>query len=257
METNEIIADNNLELFVRDILILESQDRAKKCRIPLFADGYPGIIYLRSEKSAFLLPWKKQLNTFFLYGQTIEPIELSMNGSYMMIVFQLYPFASRLLFGVDPRRLNNDCYNLSTIREANMEQITEKLTTAREKELQIRIIAQFIAAIARKKGLEEYREIQNAIEIVVRHNGLITVQDLARRLDISERTLQRKFSIYIGMSPKKFAKIIQFQSSVEQISAGGFSKLTEIAYENGYSDQSHFIRNIKKFTGKRPLQLRS
>lgn len=255
MDATKIIADNDLELFVREILVFENEDSAKNSRIPFFADGYPGIIYRQSENKAFLLPRKKVLSMFFLYGQTIEPIEFSMDGAYLFIVFQLYPFASKLLFDVDPKKLNDDCYDLSTVEGAN--RTLEALAAVSQKESQLEIIAKFIAKLARKKAMEEYREIQRAIEIVTDHRGLITIHTLAQLLNTSERTLQRKFNHYVGISPKKFAKIIQFQTSVEQISTGSFSKLTDVVYENGYADQSHFIRNIKKFTGKRPLQLKS
>src|SRR3546814_3902454 len=90
--------------------------------------------------------------------------------------------------------------------------------------------------------MEEYRKIQQAIQIIQNHKGLIAVNELASRLNITERTLRRKFNHYVGISPKKFAKIMQFQTSLDQISTGDFSKLTDVVYDNGYADQSHLDR---------------
>src|SRR5699024_10763011 len=208
------------------------------------------------ENEGFLLPKNKRLSVFFLYGQTIEPIAFSMKGTYLLIVFQLYPFASKLLFDVDPKKLNDDCYDLSKIKGSNIDNPTEKLISINQINSQIELIAQFISMLAQEKGMEEYQEIQRAIELIVEHKGVITVFQLTQMLNISERTLQRKFKKYVGISPKKYANIIQCQSSVAQISSQSYSKLTDVVYENGYADQSHFIRNVKKFTGKRPLQLK-
>src|SRR5690606_8054451 len=201
--------------------------------LPIFADGYPGIMYRRSSDDALLLPRRKKLSRFFLYGQTIAPIEFLLEGPYLLIVFQLYPFASKLLFDVDPRKLNDDCYDLSTL-SADIVHRLEALSSA---ETKMELIAQFVSALAREKSIEEYGEVQRAIGVIVEHRGLVTVGTVARTLEVSERTLQRKFRQYVGISPKKFAKIIQFQTSVEQIESGSFSKLTDVVYENGYADQ--------------------
>jgi AraC-like DNA-binding protein len=82
------------------------------------------------------------------------------------------------------------------------------------------------------------------------------VKKLTEQLHLTERTLQRRFVEHIGVSPKQFAKIIQFQASLSSLSDKTVSKLTEVVYESGYADQSHFIRSFKKYTGRKPSQLK-
>jgi AraC-like DNA-binding protein len=256
VDSTKIIADHDLELFVKEIFVLEDKDDAKESALPFFADGYPGIVYLQSEKGV-LMPRKKELSPFFLYGQMIAPYELSITTPYLMIVFQLYPFASKLLFDIDPKKLNDDCADLSKIKKTTIKPFLEASSAASSISVKTAVIAQFLSKLAREKGMEEYREIHQAIQIILDQKGVITVNELARHLNATERTFRRKFNDCVGISPKKFAKIIQFQTSLGQISMGDFSKLSDVVYESGYADQSHFIRNIKKFTGKRPLQLKN
>jgi len=256
IDATKIIANNNLELFVKEIFILEDQNTPKDLTLTFFADGYPGVVYMQSEKG-LLLPRKKVLSNFFLYGQMIAPYELSIRPPYLMIVFQLYPFAAKLLFDINPKKLNDDCADLSTIKGTVIENPLKALVAPAAINLKTEIIAKFLSELAQEKGIEEYLKIQQAIQIILDYKGVVAVKKLARNLNITERTLRRKFNDCIGISPKKFAKIIQFQTSLMQISTGEFSKLTDVVYENGYADQSHFIRNIKKFTGKRPLQLKN
>ena len=59
------------------------------------------------------------------------------------------------------------------------------------------------------------------------------------------------------LAPKHFSKIIQFQVSLNQLQANDYSKLSDIVYDNGFADQSHFIRVIKAYTGKTPKHLAS
>ncbi|MFA8450085.1 MAG: DUF6597 domain-containing transcriptional factor [Bacteroidales bacterium] len=66
------------------------------------------------------------------------------------------------------------------------------------------------------------------------------------------RKLERMFDKYIGVSAKTFLGIDRFQKSVNQLLYSDYNRLSDIAYENGYFDQMHFIREFKKFTSRTP-----
>jgi hypothetical protein len=74
-----------------------------------------------------LLPKKKKLSELFLYGQTLAPVSLDIEGSYKFVVFQLYPFASKYLLGIDPKQLNDDCYDLLQMNHIDVEAYRIKL----------------------------------------------------------------------------------------------------------------------------------
>jgi len=59
------------------------------------------------------------------------------------------------------------------------------------------------------------------------------------------------FVQYTGLTPKLYSQINRFQNSLQLVREGN-SSLTSIAYECGYADQSHFIREFKSFTGLTP-----
>ncbi|HTD40430.1 MAG TPA: helix-turn-helix domain-containing protein, partial [Mucilaginibacter sp.] len=60
----------------------------------------------------------------------------------------------------------------------------------------------------------------------------------------------RKFKIYSGFSPKMYLRLTRLQNALKQY--GHDKTLTQIAYECGYYDQSHFIHDVKAFTGYHP-----
>jgi AraC-like DNA-binding protein len=62
---------------------------------------------------------------------------------------------------------------------------------------------------------------------------------------ITERTLQRMFEKNIGVSPNQFRKIHQFNRAFRQLNNRQFQNLSDIAYDNGYADQSHYIGHLK------------
>ena len=256
MDTQQILAKYNIAGYVTDILVFENDDEKKQIALPFFADGYPGIMFQQSANGAFLNPGQKLLSNFFLYGQTIKPVEISVDGSFRFIIFQLYPYVTKILFDVNPVDIKDDCYDLQAIASLEEKKTIQKLIKSSLLPEQIEIIAGYLLKIADYSAAHKAEGIEEAVKIIVKNKGQISIKNLTEILHITERTLQRQFEEHIGMSPKQFAKIVQFNSSKDQISKDAFSTLSEVVYENGYADQSHFIRNFKSFTGIKPSQFK-
>jgi AraC-like DNA-binding protein len=230
----------------------ESDTANSHTNIPLYADGYPGIMFQQSVNGFYLLPKQKKLSELFLYGQTLDPVSLDVEGPYRFVVFQLYPFASKYLLGVDPKVLNNECYDLLLIDHIDVEAFRNQLIYSDNLEEQIKIISELMLQLIRSNKVTENDKIQQAIAIILEHNGQIKVQTLLEQLYITERSFERNFMSQVGLTPKQFAKIIQFQCSLNKLTEAKFEKLVEVGVDSGFTDQSHFIRAFKKYTGQTP-----
>jgi AraC-like DNA-binding protein len=86
--------------------------------------------------------------------------------------------------------------------------------------------------------------------------GAISLKELTAKLNCSEKKLQRVFSQKLDVMPKEYAQILKFREALHLLGANNSDTLTDVCYEAGYYDQSHFIRNITRFTGKNPGQLK-
>ena len=252
----KLIDDYGLAFHVKDILIFEEKAEDKTHIIPFFADGYPGIMFQQTEKGVFLKPQNKFLSEIFLYGLTIIPIELVVDGAYRFIIFQLHPVAARAILGIDPKELNDDCYDLNLLSSVATKEYLSEINNTNDIRDQSEIIARLISQLILNKVYFPHATIMDAIEMIIKSSGKATVKELTEKLNITERTLQRNFVEHVGVPPKKFAKIIQFYSSFNQVTADSWSRLTDIVYENGFADQSHFIRDFKKYTGQKPKELK-
>jgi AraC-like DNA-binding protein len=80
------------------------------------------------------------------------------------------------------------------------------------------------------------------------------VHYFSKELGISPSTLYRNFIQLFGQSPKEIHKVMRFRKSLKAILTGKYS-LTETAYINQFTDQSHFNKDIKKMTGESPKKL--
>jgi AraC-like DNA-binding protein len=192
------------------------------------------------------------LSELFLYGQTLQPVSLDVKGSFKCVVFQLYPFASKYLLGVDPKELNDDCFDLLQLSHIDVETFRKKLICADNLEEQVEIISDLMLELIQSNRVMPDDKIQQAIALILKHDGQVTIKNLLEQLYLTERTFERKFMAQVGLAPKQFAKIVQFQSSLHQLTKTKFNKLVEIGLDSGFSDQSHFIRVFKKYTGQTP-----
>jgi AraC-like DNA-binding protein len=244
----------SLQAYVNDIIILHNHDGQGTEPLSFYADGFPGVMFIQSATAALLKPKNKVLSSLFLYGQTIEPIEIEIRVPYTAIIFQLHPFVARTILGIPLKTLNDDCYALLSDNDPDAHNLLSSLTATKHTGEQVEQIADFLRDKIEKQSASPHQKIKLALDLVIVHKGNISVKRLTEELKITERSLQRLFIDYVGVSPKQFAKIIQFQHSLTDISAGSYQKLTDIVYENGYADQSHFIRDFKKYTGKKPTQ---
>ncbi|HET6768680.1 MAG TPA: helix-turn-helix domain-containing protein, partial [Chitinophagaceae bacterium] len=94
--------------------------------------------------------------------------------------------------------------------------------------------------------------IKSCVDIIFQSQGQIGIAALAGKLNVNRRNMERKFKSVIGISPKQLAKVARLQATIKILGEEKFTTLTEIAYENGYFDQAHFIKDFKEFTGMNP-----
>jgi len=85
-------------------------------------------------------------------------------------------------------------------------------------------------------------------------DGVPSKAQVARRLGLSERTLQRR----LGEQGRKFQEVVsQVRREVaEALLTTTKSSLSEVAFLTGFSDQSSFQRAFKSWTGQTPLAFR-
>ena len=91
-----------------------------------------------------------------------------------------------------------------------------------------------------------------AAQMLYREKGQFRVAELAEYCNLSTRQLQRRFQHVVGVSPKTLARTIRFEEIRRRLMFDPDTSLTDLAYEFGYADQTHFIHDFKEFADKTP-----
>jgi AraC-like DNA-binding protein len=100
------------------------------------------------------------------------------------------------------------------------------------------------------------KSLLSVIEDIHSENGLLTIQQLAKRNHITIRQLERNFKRDVGIPPKEYSNIIRFQKALNLIKNLDVDQsLLDIAIRCGFYDHSHLTNEIKRKTGILPSQL--
>lgn len=92
------------------------------------------------------------------------------------------------------------------------------------------------------------------VEKLYKNSKEQVVTDIAKKFGYNERHLYRVFKMNYGISPKVLLNILRLHLCLTLILEKNM-KLIDIANLCGFYDQSHFIREIKKYTGISPLKI--
>jgi AraC-like DNA-binding protein len=82
--------------------------------------------------------------------------------------------------------------------------------------------------------------------------ALFSVAQYAYKANMSIRNFERRFSEQVGVSPKLYTKLVRFNEAIKIKTMQPGKNWTSIAYECGYFDQMHLIKDFKQFASESP-----
>lgn len=96
--------------------------------------------------------------------------------------------------------------------------------------------------------------IESSLNLINNNNSIFTVENLAAKLEINKRQLERNFKQFVGIPPKTFLKIRRLQNVFKHIRNNKRVDWITLSYISGYYDQSHFINDFREFSGMNPSE---
>lgn len=213
-----------------------------------FADGLVGLIYCETDADIFISG--EQTKKLFLFGQTIKPVQVSYRQSFSIIVFCFEPYALRYLFGIDASQLTDTCIDFDMIDNKLGISLEDNTDTPSR----ISTITDYLIRTESRLKRSVDDRIAFSTGKMIRQAGNVSLQELREELYLTERTFERQFLQYVGVTPKVFSKICRFNHAIKKLENKQFENLTQLAYSSGYADQSHFIRHFKDFTSMTPTE---
>ncbi len=211
---------------------------------PLFAQQYStnGNIY-------------NQLPQELLVGPFTQPVYLSLSPMQITILVNLHPGALHRLINLPMHEILNQPFEGINGFGNEIRKVNARLSEAKTPEQMIHLIEAFLL-----KKLDKAKDplpIDHTFNLLIASPQQYTIDQMAGMACVSVRQFERQFLSRIGTPPTmfirqaRFAKAYRLKRVLPQLS------WTAVAYECGYFDQMHLIREFKLFTDATPSTFKS
>jgi AraC-like DNA-binding protein len=183
-------------------------------------------------------------------GQQSNYYDLSLAGETGMILTAFKPHGLKAFFNFPAKELLNENISLNLLIKNEANVLEDKLLNSINNEQRINHLENFFTK--RLIFNRDFDRIDHAIKLIENYKGQIKTQQISREVCLGIKQFERIFSNHVGMNPKKFSSIIRFQNVIQMKRKFKELNMSQLAFDNGYYDQSHFIHDFKSLTGLSP-----
>ncbi len=222
--------DSSLSHFVESFWMLDNPSENKEA--VLLPDGRIDLIFSESSTEAFHV-------VLLGIGTLPEQVTIAEKTKIFAVSFNLlaseYILHQRISGLLNSAKiLSCDFWNFNADDFNDFEKFCKKISLKIKEELSTQKIDE------RKVRL---------FDLIYSSRGSLSVKVLSEKVVWSERQINRYFNQQFGISLKAYCGILRFRASFQHIKEG------KLFPEENFSDQSHFIREVKKLSGFLPKQL--
>lgn len=225
-----VLPDKSFADFIENIGMFHNLSNKAK-EVILMPDGRVDLFFMQSNLQPFNITL---IGLETIPEQTIiPPHTVAFKVSFKPLGVEYILQTSIASFLNSAKKMPEDFWDLKTSDFENFDAFHQKIT-------------QEITALLPEVIDERKRQL---FELIYDSNGEIKVKELSDKISWSSREINRYFNKQFGLSLNAFCKIVRFKVSLEHIAKG------KLYPELNFTDQTHFIKEIKKFSGVVPSEL--
>jgi AraC-like DNA-binding protein len=190
------------------------------------------------------------LRRAFVTGLSTEPHTWRNVGPIELVGARFFPGAALPLLGAPVGELRDEW---NPLEDFFANDLADRVADAPNRLARISILKQFL--VEKIGGAAIDSRVRTATELLFRSAGTISLPVLGRTAGASPRNLGRLFHEWVGLSPKRVARIARFQKLLAEVRSQAIIDWSTLAFELGYFDQAHLIREVSALAGVTPTSL--
>ena len=196
---------------------------------------------------------KNQHPQWFLRGPVLRPVERRFTVPMTLVGVRLRPGVAFMLSGIAAHSMMD---RRIALRQCTVFRELASIDPPPRNPAQcIDALQRFL--IHRLQHTSVHAVVAAALREIDREHGGLPVADVAARCGVSARHLDRLMRLWVGYAPKRYASIVRFQSTLDQMQQEPGRSVAFLAAETGFFDQAHLTVNVARFAGATPGHLLS
>jgi AraC-like DNA-binding protein len=255
MSLRYFIPQSLLHPHVRSFAILEEPDFVFNKRI-ILPDSHPALLINLGAPFIWEMDngTEVELPRAFFIGVQTKPLKLRATGMCHTIGLNAAPWGTRFLIDEQADLAKSPIVPLNGVWQDLTR--TLELTVRQRGDVEaIAVLQQIVEDLYRQTGLDA-TVIRAAVELLSTTNGRSSLAELAAHCCLSPSQLARHSKYFTGQAPKMLARLIRFDATCAGLLNEPGYRLTDLAHEFGYVDQSHFVHEFKSFAACTPSEAR-
>lgn len=168
------------------------------------------------------------------------------------IGIEFNPLGAYRFFHFNLNEIQNQIYSIHDLLGKTGKQLTEQIDETTTTDQKIAVLQQFLLHQLSQQNEDPVFDF--CIQKIIASKGRITIKELEKKTGYSSRWLNMKFNEKIGVSPKNLSSIIRFKQYFQAFINGDEKSFFRNDFYELYYDQSHFIKDFKRFTGLPPTR---
>jgi AraC-like DNA-binding protein len=251
MKHQVILPPKHLQNYVRFFWTIDCNDITnEKTLLKIFACRFPRLVFQHNNGNSALTNDAEKLPLAFLSGINIKPYSTEMDGTFSLTGVSFFPHALKSIFGIDSNEVCDGFPELTNFIPADfVERVLEEQCHSVRIDLLINYLTQKIS-----NTLFRDTFILKSLKHLSFKKENESVFALQKYFKVSERHLERKFKSIMGLTPKQYLRVERFERAFDLMQDSVGIKLSDIAYDLNYTDQSHFIKDFKELSGFNPKE---
>ena len=186
-----------------------------------------------------------------IIGQITQQYYIQPVGYVNSFSVRFYPYGFAAFSKVPLNELSNKDTELELVFGDEAAPLIKNINEAKDTKERIEIVEEFLIAKVTDKSFINAL-VKTTVDSIMDAKGNTPIKEVLKEIGSSRRQIERHFKQKIGISPKQLDKVMRLQSALKMMLNKDPKSLTDIAYDNDYYDQNHFIRDFKAFTGVTP-----
>lgn len=195
----------------------------------------------------------QKIHPHFIISPQTQAYEIHHQGDNGMVCVVLYPGMLYRLFNIPVEMTVDNGLALEDCMGAEIKPLIDEVQNAADNRERVRIIEKYLH---RKMQESDIRvpAFDYAISLIHENKAILKVGDIARHIELSERSVEQMFKTQIGLTPKKYLRISRLREAAKIMRTDKQLTLTQIGLILGYCDQPHFVRDFVQLTGIKPRE---
>jgi AraC-like DNA-binding protein len=188
-----------------------------------------------------------------LWGQITQPLPVRSFGKNTMLGAKFFSHTAAYFLHTEVWEFNDQVADLRDLLGRPVKELHARLLETPVLSKRVGLLEGFLVRqlSVRDRKSDRIAMVGEIMKDMQENAYTDRILSTASQYNITPRYLQKLFLQYTGFTPKLYTKISRFQQSLKLI-AKHEGSFTSIAYDCGYFDQAHFIRDFKSFTGMTP-----